>query len=145
MLIITWNKMGKGVPKRHWLFMFSLKFLCLPSPSKYISFMGERQNIFENPTLTSWDMKKWKYEMSVYFQQSRHEKSCGRAATGCGNLDGLRKFYACSTEFFSYILLKVKILWNFYLYYTTCSFKCTIEPFKRSFQWQICVILVKVP
>ena len=33
-------------------------------------------------------------------------------------------------------LLKVEIFWNFYLYYTNCSFKYTFEPFKRCFLWQ---------
>ena len=51
----------------------------------------------------------------------------------CGNVIGLHGFYACSTEFFSNTVLKVEILWKFYLFYTNCSFKCTIEPFSRYF------------
>ena len=42
---------------------------------------------------------------------------------GCVKFYGLRKYYACSTEFFYYTLPKVEILWNFYLYYKNCSFK----------------------
>ena len=40
----------------------------------------------------------------------RHEKRRGRTATCRGNIDGLKKCYACSTAFFSYTLLKVEIL-----------------------------------
>ena len=39
-----------------------------------------------------------------------NDKQCGRVITDCGNVDGLRKSYACSTEFVSYTLLKVQIL-----------------------------------
>jgi hypothetical protein len=66
----------------------------------------------------------------------RHQLSCpygGRRATGRGNVDRVRYFYACSTEFFSYTLLKVKILWDFY---SNSSFICSLEPFKRCFQWR---------
>jgi hypothetical protein len=35
-----------------------------------------------------------------------------------------------------YTLLKFKMLWNYYLNYTNCLYKCTFEPFIRCFQWQ---------
>ena len=76
-----------------------------------------------------------KVTQSILFH-SRHEKRRGRAATGRGNVDGLQKCYACSTEFFSYTLLKVEILWNFHKYYTNCPFKYTFKPFKRCLKWQ---------
>ena len=66
----------------------------------------------------------------------RHEKMPGRAATGYGNFDGLKKLYACITEFFTYTLQKFEILWKFYLYFTNCSFRCTFEAFYRYFHWQ---------
>ena len=37
---------------------------------------------------------------------------------------------------FSFMHLKVEILWKFFLYYTNCSFKFTFESLKRYFQWQ---------
>ena len=42
-----------------------------------------------------------KYDANVGLGSDRHEKRCDCVATGRGNLYGLRKFYACSTEFFS--------------------------------------------
>ena len=45
----------------------------------------------------------------------RHEKRHGRTDTDCGNFYGFGKFIAGSTQFFSYTLLKVEILWPFYL------------------------------
>ena len=37
---------------------------------------------------------------------------------------------------------KVDILWNFYLYYTNCSFKCTFEPCKGVFRDKPLIIAV---
>jgi hypothetical protein len=73
-------------------------------------------------------------ELVLSVHIGKHDKGHGGAATGHGNVDELQKFYACTTEFFSFTLLKVEILWKFYLYYTNCTFKCIFEPFKLCFQ-----------
>jgi hypothetical protein len=47
-----------------------------------------------------------------YYTDVIPEKMCGRGATGRGNFLRLGKFSACSTEFFSYMLLKGTINHN---------------------------------
>ena len=72
----------------------------------------------------------------------RHEKRHRRACT-VWNVDVSRKFHAYSTEFFSYTLLKVEILWICYLYYTMCSFKYTFKGYERYFSWKSNSLLQK--
>ena len=55
------------------------------------------------------------------------------ADTDHKNVDGLREFYACSPELFSYTLFKAQVLWYFKLYYTKLYSNVHLNPLKGSF------------